>query len=179
MIVVLDGAVKVKARRVSQVVTVNAGEQTEVSSATTPPTQPVQVGQYVWDVIYRWRQQGLIVIRDPQTGTETKESSIPVSGTVSDQNIATVDVIVNGKSTDRIPVINGEFQKDIPLDEGENRLQVRASTKYGKTSDSISVIRTSPRTPVQPPQILDFGAEPMRLSPGQAATLRWETANGF
>jgi hypothetical protein len=151
MVVVLDGAVKVKARHVSQVVTVHAGEQTEVFSATTPPTQPVRVSRRVWDDIYRWRQQGLIVIRDPRTGTETEQSSIQVSGTVSDWNIPTVDVIVNDRRTDRIRVVNGEFAKDIALVEGENSLQVQASTNYGESSDSISVIRKSPRIPSEVP----------------------------
>lgn len=140
VIIVEEGAVIVKARELGQTTTVPEGYQITVTSPTIFPAPPVRVDRRAFEEIHRWMRHGVVVIREPESGRETEQSAIRVSGK-SSGNISVVDVFVNNRQAGQIRVRHGEFAGDISLFEGENTIKIQASGDYGVSSDSVSVVR--------------------------------------
>lgn len=80
-----------------------------------------------------------LTITSPTNGAITKNSTITVSGTVTDQSAVTLTV--NGTSTS---VTNGSFSTSVSLLEGTNVITVVATDASGnKTTQTITVIKDS------------------------------------
>ena len=81
-------------------------------------------------------------ILTPSSGFITNQTSIVVSGTVSD-NLTAVTMFVD----DSVPVTSGTFSKSVPLIEGENTILVYAYDAAGNTSGIEMLIGTRDTQP--------------------------------
>ena len=80
------------------------------------------------------------VILTSSNNTQTENSITFLSGKVNDNTIKTLKVIVNGLLKDEIQVSNGEFGYKLTLNEGENRILVRAEDPAGNIGEASYVI---------------------------------------
>ena len=115
-----------KAGRFSADVELGYGENTIVVNATDPVTRTVMVTRML-----------TLEIDSPENKSEVTESSITVSGNVSDP---TAVVMVNGQEAE--VATDGTFSASAELDYGENTITVEATVEGGETETrTVSVIR--------------------------------------
>lgn len=83
-------------------------------------------------------EEGILIFNPPTATAATQNYEI--KGRVTDTNITSVDVILNGNQVSTIQIRNGEYAGTIRLVDGENKIDLIFKTRDGKTyRRSISV----------------------------------------
>ncbi len=174
-IVVLDGHVRVRAYNDPQrrIFTYPEGAHIEIGAADTQPHLRGQVQPDTLANINHWVRRGTIVIRMPVPNEQLFEPSMRVSGTVSDPDVHTVEIVIEKTPIQTVAVRNQTFDAIIPSPTGTRKSLTVQATLADRTtvSDTVTVFPQF----AQPPIISSTGTTDSTIDSGQSITFSWRT----
>ena len=81
-----------------------------------------------------------ITITAPTNGTKFNTTSVTVNGTVSDNTIASVEILVDNLSQGSATVTNGSWTKSLTLAEGPGNITAKATDASGNMASTTIII---------------------------------------
>ena len=110
-----------------------------------------------------------VVLNAPQTSETT---DVNVSGTVTDRNNPTAELLVNGKVVESYTSIDGSIWTTVSLNEGENTVTLRGTDSFGNTNESTQTIVveqggedvTAPEISIDAPEVTNESNAPVTVT---------------